>query len=81
MTEKKTSGEAEEEREKHIQDAARDAANASCQMTAVKWLMEWQEKQHDTKSPYYIHHNPELKRAKPLVEALKRSNLWPWKEE
>ncbi len=68
----------EEEKEKHIQDAAKNAANAFCQMTALEWLMEWQEKQRTKGSSYFIPHDNELRGAKPLVEAIKQRNLWPW---
>jgi len=47
-------------------------------MNALEWLMEWQEKQRNKKSSYFIPHNNELRGAKPLVEALKQRNLWPW---
>jgi len=49
-----------------------------CQMNALEWLMEWQEKQRNKKSSYFIPHNNELRGAKPLVGALKQRNLWPW---
>ena len=68
----------EEEKEKHIQDAAKNAANSFCQMTALEWLMEWQGRQRNKKSSYFIPHDNELRGAKPLVEALKQRNLWPW---
>ncbi len=68
----------EEEKEKHIQDAAKNAANSFCQMTALEWLMEWQEKQRNKKSSYFVPHDNELRGAKALVEALKQHNLWPW---
>jgi len=68
----------EEGKEKHIQDAAKNAANSFCQMTALEWLMEWQEKQPNQRSSYFIPHDHELRGAKPLVEALKQRNLWPW---
>ncbi len=68
----------EEEKEKHIQDAAKNAANAFCQMPALEWLMEWQEKQRTKGSSYFIPHDNELRGAKPLVEAIKQRNLWPW---
>ena len=67
-----------EDTEQHIQDAARDAANASCQMTALRWVMAWQEKQDNPRSPYHLPHTSELRRAKPLVEALRQRLLWPW---
>ncbi len=56
----------EEDKEKHIQDAANSAANSLCQMTALEWLMEWQEKQRNTKSSYFVPHDNELRGAKPL---------------
>ena len=68
----------EEKKEKHIQDAATHAANSFCQMTALDWLMEWQEKQRNKTSSYFIPHDNELRGAKSLVEALKQRNLWPW---
>ncbi len=64
--------------EEHILNAAKDAANASCQMTALKWLMEWQERQSNPKSPNPLPSASALRRAKPLVDALKQRNLWPW---
>ena len=70
--------EEEREQEKHIQDAATNAANSCCQMTALEWLMEWQERQRNKGSPYFVPHDDELRGAKPLVEALKQRNLWPW---
>ena len=70
--------ESQADEEKHIMEAANNAANASCQMTALKWLMEWQDKQSNPKSPYHLPDASELRRAKPLVEALKQRNLWPW---
>ena len=68
----------EVEKEKHIQDAAKNAANSFCQMTALEWLMEWQERQRNEKSSYFIPHDNELRGAKQLVEAIKQRNLWPW---
>ncbi|MEE2840460.1 MAG: hypothetical protein VYC91_07995 [Acidobacteriota bacterium] len=70
--------ESQADEEKHIMEAANNAANASCQMTALRWLMDWQDKQSNPKSPYHLPDASELRRAKPLVEALKQRNLWPW---
>jgi len=75
---KPTLREEEREKEKHIQDAGKNAANSFCQMTALEWLMEWQEKQGNKKNSYLIPHDNELRGAKPLVEALKQQKLWPW---
>ena len=64
--------------EKHLLDAANNAANASCQITALQWIMEWQEKQSNLKSPYHLPDSSEWRRAEPHVDALKQRNLWAW---
>jgi len=47
-------------------------------MSALEWLLEWQEKQRNKESSYFIPRDNVLRGAKPLVEALKQRNLWPW---
>jgi len=47
-------------------------------MSALEWLLEWQEKQRNKENAYFIPRDNVSRGAKPLVEALKQRNLWPW---